>query len=175
MIVLPYPSKLFILRYISVVLAIFTLFIIDSPIYYRIPFSIPIELYSRGIGETESGGGKTFRWFATDAAITFFGLDNATHMLVMNLHNDLLQRQLTIQVNDTPVVHYNVRPSWQKIYLLIPKTQITSYIDTLALRIPTLSPDTDPSFGLAVSELAIHQIDKGTLSLRYLCFACNCI
>jgi hypothetical protein len=165
MIVLPYPSKLFILRYISVVLAIFTLFIIDSPIYYRIPFNIPIELYSRGIGETESGDGKTFRWFATDAAITFFGLDNATHMLVMNLHNDLLQRQLTIQVNDTPVVHYNVRPSWQKIYLLIPKTQITSYIDTLALRIPTLSPDTDPSFGLAVSELAIHQIDKGTLSL----------
>jgi hypothetical protein len=75
MIVLPYPSKLFILRYLSVVLAVFTLFIIGYPVHYRIPFSIPIELYSRGVGETESGGGKTFRWFATDAAITFSGLD----------------------------------------------------------------------------------------------------
>ncbi len=165
MIILPSLSKSFALRYVSVVLTIFTLFIIDSLTHYRIPFNIPIELSSRGIGETEFGDGKTFRWFATDSAITFSGLDQATHLLVMNLHNGLLQRQLTIQVNDTPVVHYNVRPSWQKIYLLIPKTQITSYIDTLALRIPLLSPDTDPSFGLAVSELAIHQIDKGTPSL----------
>ncbi len=165
MIILPSLSKSFALRYVSVVLTIFTLFIIDSLTHYRIPFNIPIELSSHGIGETEFGDGKTFRWFATDSAITFSGLDQATHLLVMNLHNGLLQRQLTIQVNDTPVVHYNVRPSWQKIYLLIPKTQITSYIDTLALRIPLLSPDTDPSFGLAVSELAIHQIDKGTPSL----------
>ena len=157
--------RTFALRYLSVVFAVFTLFIIGYPVHYRIPFSIPIELYSRGVGETEFGGGKTFRWFATDSSITFSGLDRASHILVMNLHDGILQRQLTIRLNEITIAHYDVRPSWQKVYLLVPETQITSYIDTLALSIPPLDPGKDTYFGIAVSSLSIHQIDKGTPSL----------
>lgn len=74
--------RTFALRYLSIVFAVFTLFIIGYPVHYRIPFSIPIDLYSQGIGETESGDGKTFRWFATHTTIHFSGLDRATHVML---------------------------------------------------------------------------------------------
>ncbi|MDW8405259.1 hypothetical protein, partial [Chloroflexus sp.] len=151
----------------SCVLPIIMLVVFNRPTHYTLDVALPPDVPVTGVSPAEIGEKGVFRWFATRSSVSLPALSATNHLLMLDIHGSgVVHRTLNVFVNETPIARVPLRPSWNKIVLLIPSNLLQKHVNDLLFEIEPLPPYNNEKFGFATTKLEMVQLGRSGIPVE---------